>query len=118
MKRLGYTRFVAQGGDWGAQITDVSVRRHVPSCSASTPTCPEPFHRPFRRHSPQTCWEPATRPRRICQLTNNARTSSSAEKAYPNLIYFNEVDKGNHFAAWQEPDLFTSEVRDAFRSLR
>ena len=43
---------------------------------------------------------------------------SWAERAYPNLIYFNEVDRGNHFAAWQEPQLFTSEVRAAFRSLR
>jgi pimeloyl-ACP methyl ester carboxylesterase len=43
---------------------------------------------------------------------------SWAEKAYPKLVYFNEVGKGNHFAAWQEPDLFTTEVRAAFRSLR
>jgi pimeloyl-ACP methyl ester carboxylesterase len=43
---------------------------------------------------------------------------SWAEKAYPNLIYFNEVDTGNHFAAWQEPELFTTEVQAAFRSLR
>jgi len=43
---------------------------------------------------------------------------SWAEQAYPNLIYFNEVDRGNHFAAWQEPALFASEVREAFRSLR
>ncbi len=43
---------------------------------------------------------------------------SWAERAYPNLIYFNEVDRGNHFAAWQEPELFTTEVRAAFRSLR
>jgi pimeloyl-ACP methyl ester carboxylesterase len=43
---------------------------------------------------------------------------SWAEQAYPNLIYFNHVDEGNHFAAWQEPDLFTTEVRAAFRSLR
>jgi pimeloyl-ACP methyl ester carboxylesterase len=43
---------------------------------------------------------------------------SWTEKAYPNLIYFNEVEKGNHFAAWQEPNLFTAEVRAAFRSLR
>jgi pimeloyl-ACP methyl ester carboxylesterase len=43
---------------------------------------------------------------------------SWSEQAYPNLIYFNEVDQGNHFAAWQEPDLFTTEVRAAFRSLR
>ena len=43
---------------------------------------------------------------------------SWAEKAYPNLTYFNEADRGGHFAAWEEPDLFTNEVRAAFRSLR
>jgi pimeloyl-ACP methyl ester carboxylesterase len=43
---------------------------------------------------------------------------SWAEQAYPNLIYFNEVDKGGHFAAWEEPELFAGEVRAAFRSLR
>jgi pimeloyl-ACP methyl ester carboxylesterase len=43
---------------------------------------------------------------------------SWAEKAYPNLIYFNEVDKGGHFAAWEEPQLFSEELRAAFRSLR
>ena len=43
---------------------------------------------------------------------------SWTEQAYPNLIYFNEVDRGNHFAAWQEPELFTEELRKAFRSLR
>jgi pimeloyl-ACP methyl ester carboxylesterase len=43
---------------------------------------------------------------------------SWTEQAYPNLIYFNEVDKGNHFAAWQEPQLFSEEVRAGFRSLR
>jgi pimeloyl-ACP methyl ester carboxylesterase len=43
---------------------------------------------------------------------------SWAESAYPNLIYYNEVDKGNHFAAWQEPELFATEVRAGLRSLR
>jgi hypothetical protein len=43
---------------------------------------------------------------------------SWAERAYENLIYFNEVDKGNHFAAWQEPELFADEVRAGLRSLR
>jgi pimeloyl-ACP methyl ester carboxylesterase len=43
---------------------------------------------------------------------------SWAEQAYPNLIYFNEVEKGGHFAAWEEPELFAAEVRAAFRSLR
>ncbi len=40
------------------------------------------------------------------------------EQAYPSVKYFNEVDKGGHFAAWEEPDLFTTELRAAFRSLR
>ena len=43
---------------------------------------------------------------------------SWVEKAYPNVIYFNEVDKGGHFAAWEEPGLFSEELRAAFRSLR
>ena len=41
-----------------------------------------------------------------------------AEKVYPNLTYFNEVDRGGHFAAWEEPELFAEEMRAAFRSLR
>ena len=40
------------------------------------------------------------------------------EKAYPSLTYFNEVDRGGHFAAWEEPELFATEIRAAFRSLR
>jgi pimeloyl-ACP methyl ester carboxylesterase len=43
---------------------------------------------------------------------------SWAEQAYPNLVYFNKLDRGNHFAAWQEPELFASELRAGFRSLR
>jgi pimeloyl-ACP methyl ester carboxylesterase len=43
---------------------------------------------------------------------------SWAEKAYPNLTYFNEVDRGGHFAAWEEPELFSEELRAAFASVR
>jgi pimeloyl-ACP methyl ester carboxylesterase len=43
---------------------------------------------------------------------------SWVELAYPSLTYFNEVDKGGHFAAWEEPELFTTEVRAAFKALR
>jgi pimeloyl-ACP methyl ester carboxylesterase len=43
---------------------------------------------------------------------------SWTEKAYPNLIYYHEVDKGGHFAAWEQPLLFADELRAAFRSLR
>jgi pimeloyl-ACP methyl ester carboxylesterase len=43
---------------------------------------------------------------------------SWAEQAYPNLIYFNEVEEGGHFAAWEQPQLFSEELRAAFGSLR
>jgi pimeloyl-ACP methyl ester carboxylesterase len=43
---------------------------------------------------------------------------SWAEQAYPTLTYFHEVDRGGHFAAWEEPELFASELRAAFRPLR
>jgi pimeloyl-ACP methyl ester carboxylesterase len=43
---------------------------------------------------------------------------SWAEKVYPNLVYFTEADKGGHFAAWEEPQLFSEEMRAAFSSLR
>jgi pimeloyl-ACP methyl ester carboxylesterase len=41
-----------------------------------------------------------------------------ARRAYRKLIYFHEVDKGGHFAAWEQPELFSSELRAAFKSLR
>jgi pimeloyl-ACP methyl ester carboxylesterase len=43
---------------------------------------------------------------------------SWVEQSYPNVIYFNEVDRGGHFAAWEEPQLFSEEVRAGFQSLR
>jgi pimeloyl-ACP methyl ester carboxylesterase len=43
---------------------------------------------------------------------------SWVEKVYPNVIYFHEVDRGGHFAAWEEPQLFSEEVRAGFRPLR
>jgi pimeloyl-ACP methyl ester carboxylesterase len=46
-----------------------------------------------------------------------AAPRSWVENSYPNLTYFNEVDKGGHFAAWEEPQLFSEEVRAAFRAL-
>ena len=43
---------------------------------------------------------------------------SWVEKVYPSLSYFHEVDRGGHFAAWEEPELFATEIRAAFKSLR
>jgi pimeloyl-ACP methyl ester carboxylesterase len=47
-----------------------------------------------------------------------AAPRSWAQAVYPSLEYFNEVDRGGHFAAWEEPELFSTELRAAFRSLR
>jgi hypothetical protein len=43
---------------------------------------------------------------------------SWTERAYQKLIYYDRVDKGCHFAAWEQPELFTQEIRAAFKSLR
>jgi pimeloyl-ACP methyl ester carboxylesterase len=229
MKRLGYTRFVAQGGDWGAQITDMigveappellgihsnmpgTVPPDVASALGSGGPAPDGLSadesRAWERLKflytkgigyatemalrPQTLYGLADSPAALAAwmldhdafsyediarafegdavgnltrdevldnitltwVTNTGISSgrlywentlgffdvkgvsvpaavsvfprelyqaprSWTDQAYPNLIYFNEVDRGNHFAAWQEPDLFTTEVRAAFRSLR
>jgi pimeloyl-ACP methyl ester carboxylesterase len=43
---------------------------------------------------------------------------SWVEKSYPNVAYFNKAERGGHFAAWEEPELFSEEVRAAFRTVR
>jgi pimeloyl-ACP methyl ester carboxylesterase len=49
----------------------------------------------------------------LCPVSKNW-----AEKAYPNLIYYNKLSKGGHFAAWEQPTIFTEELRAAFKPLR
>ena len=43
---------------------------------------------------------------------------SWAERAFPKLIHYNKLDKGGHFAAWEQPVVFCAEMRESFRSLR
>jgi len=229
MRRLGYTRFVAQGGDWGAQITDVmgakapqellgihsnmpgTIPPDVSKALASGGPAPSGLSADEKRAweqlkflytkgigyatemnlRPQTLYGLADSPVALAawMLDHDARSyediarafagdpvgnltrdevldnitltwvtntgvssgrlywentlgffdvkgvsvpaavsifprelyqapRSWTEQAYPNLIYFNEVGKGNHFAAWQEPNLFSEEIRAAFRPLR
>jgi pimeloyl-ACP methyl ester carboxylesterase len=225
MKRLGYSRYVAQGGDWGAPISSAMARQapagllgiHV-NLPATVPSevaallatgAPAPqdlsakeraafdslsvFYKKYRAYAammgtrPQTIGYALTdspaglaawmvdynnaEPLRLLTrdemlddvtlywLTNTAASSARiywetagqsvilaaaqktseisipvavsvfpeevyqapetwARRAYRNLIYFREVEKGGHFAAWEEPELFTAELRAAFRSLR
>jgi pimeloyl-ACP methyl ester carboxylesterase len=224
MKRLGYTRYVAQGGDWGAPITSAMARQKpagllgihvnlpatVPADVQKAINAGEPapaglsdvekaafesvsdFSRKRRAYAvmmgtrPQTVGYSLTdspvglaawmydyndvEPQRLLTkdemldditlywLTNTAVSSarlywenkgailsaagqktaeislpvgvtvfpdeiyraprSWTQRAYRDLIYFNEVDKGGHFAAWEQPQLFSAELRAAFRSLR
>jgi pimeloyl-ACP methyl ester carboxylesterase len=225
MKRLGYTRYVAQGGDWGSPITSAMARQGVEGLLGIHLNLPatvppevgavlaaggpapaglsekehaafntlENFGKNYRAYAvmmgtrPQTISYPLTdspsglaawiydyhngEPERLLAkeevldditlywLTNSAASAARlywengsrnllsaaaqktaeislpvaitvfpgeiyqapetwARRAYRNLIYFNEVDKGGHFAAWEEPELFAAEMRAAFKSLR
>jgi pimeloyl-ACP methyl ester carboxylesterase len=225
MKRLGYTRYVAQGGDWGSPISSAMARQAVPGLlgihinlpatvpsdvamalagSGSAPAALsdkeraafdslDTFFKKYRAYGvimgtrPQAigygladspvglaAWifdynngEPARRLGRddvldnitLYWLTNTATSAARiywetagqsvvlasaqktseislpvaitvfphevyqapetwARRAYRNLIYFNEAERGGHFAAWEQPELFAFELRAAFRSLR
>ena len=229
MKRLGYTQFVAQGGDWGALVTDLmgvqappellGIHTNMPgavppeidtalpsrraaaaglsadetarvraarrsSTARAWPTRSR-WGRARRRctgsRTPRSAWPPACSTTTRCSyeliarvfdgqaegltrddvldnitlswLTNTAISSarlywenklaffaaegrhhpgrrerlprralsgprSWAEQAYPKLIHYNKLDKGGHFAAWEQPKLLSSEMRAGFRSLR
>jgi pimeloyl-ACP methyl ester carboxylesterase len=225
MQRLGYTRYVSQGGDWGSVVSDVMARQAPPGLlgihvnmpatvppdvaralndGASAPAGLsdaeraafgqlDTFYRKNCGYSAMMVTRPQTvgyglsdspaglaawmydkfaqwtfsggEPERVLSkdemlddislywLTNTAISSarlywennannfnavdiaipaavtvfpgeiyraprSWAERAYHNLIYWNEVDKGGHFAAWEQPALFAAEMRAAFRALR
>ena len=225
MKRLGYTRYVAQGGDWGSPVSNAMARQapagllgiHVNLPATVPPEVaavlaaggPAPaglsekeraafdsldtFFKKYRAYAaimatrPQTIGYALTdspaglaawiydynngEPERLLAkddvldditlywLTNSATSSARlywesggrsptlaaaqktaeislpvaitvfpeeiyrapetwARRAYRNLIYFHEVDKGGHFAAWEQPELFAAELRAAFKSLR
>jgi pimeloyl-ACP methyl ester carboxylesterase len=228
MKRLGYTRFVAQGGDWGNSVTELMALQGSPELIAIHTNMPATvpadiakalqFGQPppaglsadeqrawdqldlFYKHGlgyaiemanrPQTLYGIADSPIGLAAwildhdassqaliarvfdgasegltrddildnitlywLTNTAVSSarlyweykggffdprgllipvavsafpdeiyqaprSWTEKAYPKLIYYNRLPKGGHFAAWEQPELFSEEIRAAFRSLR
>jgi pimeloyl-ACP methyl ester carboxylesterase len=207
MKRLGYTRYVAQGGDWGAFVVDQALQAGdppPPGLSAEERRADEQLVRTFKPvdysklmgSRPQTLYGIADSPAGLAAwlldhndadgqpaaaaasaldrttsatgeltrdeildnitlywLTNTGVSASRlcweykggffnaknvsipvtvgvfpgeqyqaphswTERAYSNLVYYHQADKGGHFAAWEQPQLFAEEVRSGFRSLR
>jgi hypothetical protein len=161
MSRLGYRRYVAQGGDWGAPVPGAMARQRVPgllgihvnlpstvpaeigAALASESAPPDLSSKESAAFvsldtstsSARLYWETAGQsvvlaaPQRTTEITLPVAITvfpgevyqapeTWARRAYPNLTYFHEVDKGGHFAAWQVPELFAAELRAAFRPLR
>jgi pimeloyl-ACP methyl ester carboxylesterase len=145
MKRLGYERYVASGGDWGGQIVDLMAAQAPPGLIGIHTNFPGAV----RDDVTASVLDNITH----YWLTNSGISSgllykentasffgpkgvtipvavsvypdelyqvprSWAEKAYPKLIHYNKLDKGGHFAAWEQPASFTEEVRTGLRSLR
>jgi pimeloyl-ACP methyl ester carboxylesterase len=154
MRRLGYTRYDAQGGDVGAGVTDAMARQApeglvgihtnllVPALGGTMPTNTDEERAAAAQiatfgqsgngyfvematgpDAPAAGGQPLPPPAIPFGFTTFPgeiwRTPRSwVEASYPNIVYFNEVDKGGHFAAWEEPEVFSQEMRAAFRSLR
>ena len=77
MKRLGYTRYVAQGGDWGAIITDVMATQEPPGLLAMHTNFGQALFPPMSQQRWRvTCWGLVARRHRACPLRRAARTSS------------------------------------------
>jgi pimeloyl-ACP methyl ester carboxylesterase len=150
MKRLGYTGFVAQGGDWGAIITELMGAQPPPELlgihTNMANVIPPDIDKAAFSGAPAPAglsadeklayervsfvyakgigygFQLGLRPVPVAvsvfpdELYPAPR--SWAERAYPKLIHYNKLDKGGHFAAWEQPSLFVDEVRAGFRSLR
>ena len=118
------SRAFVDGEPAGNLTRDAHPRQHH-AVLADGHRAPRPPGRTGRTDEHRRCGRGRRRRRRLVPVAFTtfpgeifAAPRSWAEAVYPNLIYFNEVDRGGHFAAWEEPELFSAEVRAAFRSLR
>jgi pimeloyl-ACP methyl ester carboxylesterase len=148
MDRLGYTRYVAQGGNWGSVVAEamgrhapagllgihVNLPATVPAEIAAAPAAGRPAPDGLTDGERATFDHLAAGPtsaadQRTSEISlpvaitvfpgeSYQAPRSWAERAYPNLTYFNKAEAGGHFAAWEQPLLFSEEIRAAFRSVR
>jgi pimeloyl-ACP methyl ester carboxylesterase len=138
MGRLGYQRYVAQGGDWGAIVSEVmAVQAPAGLLGITRDEMLDDISLYWLTNtgasSSRSYWESATLgggpfnavdiptvPVAVTIFPGEIYRAprSWAERTFHKLIYWNEVDKGGHFAAWEQPELFVAEIRAAFRSLR
>jgi len=159
MVRLGYDRFVAQGGDWGSLITTLIGAQDLGHCAGIHINMPVAFPSPddlgdlteeeigflgrlqaYRAQEAGYSTQQSTRPQTlgdgladfsagaptvsipagVSQFKNEIFAASRrwADGVYTDIRHWNQLDRGGHFAAFEEPDLFVDEVRASFRHAR
>jgi pimeloyl-ACP methyl ester carboxylesterase len=143
MKRLGYTRYVAQGGDWGSPVSSAMARQapagllgiHInlpatvpPEVAAVLPTGgPAPAGLSEKERAVVDVLLANAKMGNTAyvvmigalpQTVGHGVTDSPAGLAAWLVGHPGEADKGGHFAAWEQPELFAAELRAAFKSLR
>ena len=110
MQRLGYSKYVAQGGDWGAGVSTWMGKQRPEGLAAIHL---ESFYKDFARM-------PLELPVGVSLFKGDMFQPPKVwgERTYKSLYYWNEVPKGGHFAAMEQPALFAAEMRNALRQFR
>jgi epoxide hydrolase len=112
---IGYERFLAQGSDWGTSVSTSRALQH-PGRLLGLHLVP-PLAPPDRSAGDLTDAERVA----LADLEKRTRTGSGysaeqgAQRRFENIVYWNEPDRGGHFAAWEQPGLFIDEVRAVAR---